>query len=60
MHGDIFIICTDGLSDYVPALEIQETLELPKNLETRLEILVKKALEKGSQDNITIIAGSIS
>lgn len=55
-HGDIFIMCTDGLSDYVSALEIQETLELPKNLETRLEILVKKALEKGSQDNITIIA----
>ena len=55
-HGDILVLCTDGLSDYVSALEIQEVLELPKSLEKRLELLVNKALEKGSQDNITIIA----
>ena len=34
----------------------EEILELPKSLEKRLEILVNKALEKGSRDNITIIA----
>ncbi|MBR1592999.1 MAG: serine/threonine-protein phosphatase [Ruminococcus sp.] len=56
LHGDIFILCTDGLSDYVSALEIQEILELPKSLEKRLEILVEKALGNGGSDNITIVA----
>lgn len=55
-YGDILLLCTDGLSDYLSQLDIQEILELPKSLPQRLEMLVKKALEKKCQDNITIIA----
>lgn len=55
-YGDLLLLCTDGLSDYVSVLDIEEVLELPKSLITRLDMLVKKALENGSKDNITVIA----
>lgn len=55
-YGDILLLCTDGLSDYLSAIDIEEILELPKSLPQRLELLVKKALEKQCKDNITIIA----
>ena len=55
-YGDLLLLCTDGLSDYVSTLDIEEIIELPKNLETRLNMLVKKALENGSKDNISVIA----
>ena len=55
-YGDLLLLCTDGLSDYVSALDIEEILELPKSLKSRLHLLVDKALENGSKDNITVIA----
>lgn len=55
-YGDLLLLCTDGLSDYVSPLDIEEVLELPKSLKNRLHLLVNKALENGSRDNITVIA----
>lgn len=55
-YGDILIICSDGLSDFISHADMLEILELPKNLAVRLEMLVKKALENGSNDNISVIA----
>ena len=55
-YGDILLICTDGLSDFVSDAEICEILELPKSLSVRLDMLVKKALEQGGNDNISAVA----
>ena len=55
-YGDLLLLCTDGLSDYVSVLDTEEILELPKSLKSRLHLLVDKALENGSKDNITVIA----
>lgn len=55
-YGDLLLLCTDGLSDYLSQIDIEEVLELPKSLPKRLEMLVKKALENNGTDNITIIA----
>lgn len=52
--GDIFLICSDGLTDMLTVDEILEIIQsnaLPK----AGELLVEKALEKGGKDNITII-----
>lgn len=54
--GDVLLICSDGLSDYVSTNEIEEILALPKPLVRRLRLLADLALENGSTDNITIIA----
>ncbi|MCM1506545.1 MAG: serine/threonine-protein phosphatase [Ruminococcus flavefaciens] len=55
-YGDILLLCTDGLSDYVSSLEMEEILEMPISLHKRLSLLVRKALENNSTDNITVIA----
>lgn len=55
-YGDILLLCTDGLSDYVSSPEIEEILEMPISLHKRLSLMVRKALANRSKDNITIIA----
>lgn len=55
-YGDVLLLCTDGLSDYLSPIDMEEILDLPKNLPYRLELMVKKALEKNCQDNITAAA----
>lgn len=55
-YGDVILICSDGLSDYVSCTDMEDILALPSNLTKRLQKLVKLAIEKGSKDNITIVA----
>ena len=52
--GDVLLMCSDGLSDYVSPLDMEEIMELPRSLSERLEMLVKKALGNGGSDNVTI------
>ena len=47
------LLCSDGLSDYVKDEEIAEIIK--NNPEMPCEKLVDKALENGSEDNITVI-----
>lgn len=55
-HGDVLLICSDGLSDYVSTFDIQEIMDYPKGLLKRLEILVQTALDRGCSDNISVAA----
>ncbi|MBR6394272.1 MAG: serine/threonine-protein phosphatase [Ruminococcus sp.] len=55
-HGDVLILCTDGISDYLSPLDMEEILELPKSLPKRIELMVNTALEKGCKDNLTVSA----
>ena len=54
--GDILLLCSDGLSDVVGALEIEEILAKPKPLVRRLQLLRELAQENGSRDNISVLA----
>ncbi len=54
--GDILLLCSDGLSDVVSSLEIEEVLAKPKPLVRRLQILREMAQENGSRDNISVLA----
>ncbi|MCQ2460402.1 MAG: protein phosphatase 2C domain-containing protein [Ruminococcus sp.] len=55
-YGDVLLLCTDGLSDYVSAIDIEEILEYAEPLKKRIARLVKKALDNGGKDNITVFA----
>ncbi|MCM1524558.1 MAG: protein phosphatase 2C domain-containing protein [Ruminococcus sp.] len=57
--GDLIIICTDGLSDYITVGEFEETLALPMRLPKRLKRLVDIAIKNGSPDNITVVGISV-
>jgi PPM family protein phosphatase len=52
--GDMFLMCTDGLTDLVSFEEIQETMN--ENAEEEIaSLLVEKSKQKGGYDNITVI-----
>lgn len=52
--GDIYLICSDGLTDMVTSEEIAGVLKKIKSTNA-VDILLKMALERGGKDNITII-----
>lgn len=52
---DIFMLCSDGLSDYVEESKIASILASSLSLEEMGKTLVKAALEKGGNDNITLL-----
>lgn len=55
-YGDILLLCSDGLSDAVSSLEMEEILAIPKPLVRRLQLLRETAQENGSRDNISVLA----
>lgn len=57
--GDIYILCSDGLSDFVPGEEIEKIIRSSENLNVMSKTLVAKAKEGGGHDNITILLLSV-
>lgn len=53
--GDLILICSDGLADYITKGDFEETLAQPIKLPKRLKTLVELAKNGGSTDNITVI-----
>jgi serine/threonine protein phosphatase PrpC len=51
---DIFLLCTDGLSNLVTELSIEEAL-LPCSCRLACDALINMALERGGRDNITAV-----
>lgn len=54
-HGDIFLLCCDGLSDLVDDWMIREIMTAGDTLETTAENLVRAANNNGGTDNITVV-----
>lgn len=52
--GDVYLICSDGLTDMVTSKQIVDIL-ISKSIEDVHEELLKKALANGGRDNISII-----
>jgi protein phosphatase len=58
---DVFLLCSDGLSDMVADWQIQEILkEQSGSLEKAAETLISKANRNGGKDNISVILMQIS
>jgi protein phosphatase len=54
--GDIFLLCSDGLSGEVSADNIEHTiLSRDKTLEQKAKQLVGRALKAGGPDNIAVV-----
>ena len=54
-EGDLFLICSDGLTDMVPEYIINDIMNGASDLEKCAEQLLKKALDEGGKDNISIV-----
>ena len=55
-HGDIFLLCTDGLTNMVEDAKIAEILKTAPN---PAEILIEAALNGGGKDNISVIVAGV-
>ncbi len=53
--GDLFLLCSDGLSDAVPHSELETILTLSPTLQIAAHTMIERAKNKGSSDNITAL-----
>ncbi len=53
--GDIYLMCSDGLSDMVEDAEIAGILEGEQSMDQKTEQLVSLANEHGGRDNISVL-----
>ena len=53
--NDLYMICSDGLSDYVAKNSLSQFLSQEHSLEEMGQNLIKAALERGGNDNITLL-----
>jgi len=59
--GDLFLLCSDGLTDMVDEQAILELVERNRgDMDSVLRALVKAANRVGGEDNITVVAFEIS
>jgi protein phosphatase len=56
LPGDVYLLCSDGLTDLIPEPEISQTLaELAGDLGAAANALVVRANEAGGHDNISVL-----
>ena len=53
--GDVFLLCSDGLTSMVPELELAEVFKTTEPLRDIAAELVDRANEAGGRDNITVV-----
>ncbi len=58
-EGDKFVLCSDGLSELVSDDEILFTVLSSNTPEVACDQLVNMAIQKGGDDNITVIVASV-
>ncbi|MCU0727222.1 MAG: protein phosphatase 2C domain-containing protein [Planctomycetes bacterium] len=56
---DIYLLCSDGLSDLVSEESMREILSTRTSLEEATDALVNEANERGGKDNITVVLGKV-
>jgi len=57
--GDLFLLCSDGLSDMVEDSHIEKTLAADRSLEEKADRLVRSACDAGGHDNVTVVLGLV-
>ena len=53
--GDVFVLCTDGLTNLVEDHEIAKAVSGDPDLQEVAELLVDLANGRGGEDNITVV-----
>lgn len=57
--GDVFLICTDGLSNMIADDNLRNILEAEQDINTLADRLINEANKNGGSDNITVVIGKI-
>ena len=54
-EGDLFLLCTDGLTDFVQEQMIARVLAMSRTMDQKASDLIELALAGGGRDNVTVI-----
>ncbi len=55
LPGDLYLLCSDGLTDALDEALIEETLSVPRTPEDHSRALISAALAAGGQDNVAAV-----
>ena len=55
LPGDVFLMCSDGLSDMIDDTGIAQLMLANESLETSARVLIEAANDAGGKDNISVI-----
>jgi protein phosphatase len=58
--GDLFLLCSDGLSDMVEESDVLALLSAEGNLSIKTEALIQLAKRAGGKDNVTVVLAAIA
>lgn len=58
-NGDVWLMCSDGLSSYVSDDKIRSILKANPNPKDAANRLIKESLDHGAPDNVTVVVVSI-
>lgn len=53
--SDIWLLCSDGLSNYVRSVEMSEILTREISWQGKIDTMIELALSRGGSDNITVV-----
>lgn len=59
-NEDLFLLCSDGLTDMVPEKEIKNIIDEGHEVKHTADLLIKQAMNYGGKDNITIVICKIN
>jgi serine/threonine protein phosphatase PrpC len=54
-EGDIFLMCSDGLSDMLSSEEIQQIVNSKNDVKKCVKQLISTAKDRGGFDNVTVV-----
>lgn len=60
LPGDVFLLCTDGLTDMVDTALIKAHLSTYAKNHEKVDRLIREAVLQGGRDNITVVIADIS
>jgi protein phosphatase len=58
-HGDVFVLCSDGLTNHVEHHELAKQISEQPNLQDACDELVELANHRGGEDNITVVLARV-
>ena len=59
IDGDIYLMCSDGLSDMLTSKEIESIISSTTSVEKVCKKLIFRAKEKGGHDNVTVVVAKV-
>lgn len=59
LPGDLFLLCSDGLTDMLHDRQIQAILNSDEDVEQKSEALIETAKSEGGKDNITVVLAAV-